>query len=63
MRRHFGLPREPDSISDYRVDRMCDAQILDVLVFEPKRLADKLREELNSFVAAYRELEAEEDEE
>ena len=45
------------------MDRMCDAQIPDVLVFEPKRLADKLREELNSFVAAYRELEAEEDEE
>lgn len=42
---------------------MCDAQIPDVLVFEPKRLADKLREEFNSVVAASREVEAEEDEE
>ena len=54
-----------DDVSNYRIDRMADVRVLDdepvtpfdVLILEPKRLADQVRAEAEHTLAAYKELE------
>lgn len=54
-----------DDVSNYRIDRMADVRVLDdepvkpfdVLILEPKCLADQVRAEAERTLAAYKELE------